>query len=202
MLLHSSESKLYKFNSIMAKFNWRKWNRIIHRDFGYFFFGMTLIYALSGIAINHIDDWNPSYQVENAYYEITNPEQFKQASPEKVKELLSLVDEDGNYKKHYYPRPGLLKVFLKKGSLVLNTQTGDASIEKLSRRPLFFYLNYLHYNPGSWWKWFSDIFAGALIILAISGIIMNKGKKGLKGRGSVYLILGIAIPLIFLLFYR
>ncbi|HKL38702.1 MAG TPA: hypothetical protein VJ876_07375, partial [Bacteroidales bacterium] len=44
---------------------WRKLNRILHRDLGYFFFGMTLIYALSGIALNHIDDWNPSYSIES-----------------------------------------------------------------------------------------------------------------------------------------
>lgn len=184
-------------------FNWRKWNRIIHRDFGFFFFGMTIIYALSGIAINHINDWNPSYSVENSYYEISHPQQFGDANKEKVLELLELVDEDKrSYKKHYYPRPGLLKVFLKKGSLILNTETGDASIEKLSRRPVFFYVNYLHYNPGSWWKWFSDIYAIALIILAVSGIIMNKGKKGLKGRGGIYLAIGIIIPLVFLIFFR
>jgi len=99
-------------------------------------------------------------------------------------------------------RPGLLKVFIKDGSLLLNTETGDASIETIRRRPIFFYMNYLHYNPGKWWVWFSDIYAGALIILAISGVVMNKGKKGLKGRGGLYLAIGIIIPVIFLMFYR
>ena len=33
---------------------WRKWNRAVHRDFGYLFLGMTIIYALSGIALNHM----------------------------------------------------------------------------------------------------------------------------------------------------
>jgi len=183
-------------------FNWRKWNRMIHRDFGYFFFGMTIIYALSGIAINHISDWNPNYDIETSYYSISNPEQFNQADKSKVLELLSLIGDEYKYKKHYYPRPGLLKVFINKGSLVLNTETGDASIELVRRRPIFFYVNYLHYNPGSWWLWFSDFFAGSLIIIAISGIIMNKGKKGLKGRGGLYLALGILIPIIFLIVLR
>ena len=39
----------------------RKWNRVIHRDAGYIFFGMSIIYGLSGIALNHLDDWNPDY---------------------------------------------------------------------------------------------------------------------------------------------
>jgi len=179
-------------------FNWRKLNRKVHRDVGFFFFGMTIIYALSGIAINHISDWNPNYDIETAFYEISDPAEYDNADKEKVLSLLALVGEEGHYRKHYYPREGLLKVFLDKGSLVLNTETGDASIEKLRRRPLFFYVNYLHYNPGSWWLWFADIFAGALMLMAISGIVMNKGKKGLKGSGGIYLALGILIPLIFL----
>jgi hypothetical protein len=183
-------------------FKWRKWNRMIHRDFGFFFFGMTIIYALSGIAINHINDWNPNYQIETTYYEISNPEQFNDTGEAKIMELLELVGQEDNYKKYYYMRPGLLKVFIKDGSLILNTETGDASIETIKRRPIFFYVNYLHYNPGKWWLWFSDIYAGALIILAITGTIMNKGKKGLKGRGGVYLAIGIIIPLIFLVFFR
>ena len=45
--------------------NWRKLNNILHRDVGYYFFGMTTIYALSGIALNHIADWDPNYIIEN-----------------------------------------------------------------------------------------------------------------------------------------
>jgi hypothetical protein len=40
---------------------WRGWLRAIHRDFGYLAVGFTLIYALSGIAINHITDWDPNF---------------------------------------------------------------------------------------------------------------------------------------------
>ncbi|HPE87100.1 MAG TPA: peptidase, partial [Bacteroidales bacterium] len=35
--------------------NFRKIVRITHRDLGYFFFAMTLIYALSGIGMNHLE---------------------------------------------------------------------------------------------------------------------------------------------------
>src|SRR5437588_10613673 len=40
---------------------WRAWLRAVHRDCGYLAVGFTLIYALSGIAINHIKDWDPSF---------------------------------------------------------------------------------------------------------------------------------------------
>ena len=39
--------------SILKK-RWRGWLRAVHRDFGYLAVGFTLIYAVSGIAINHI----------------------------------------------------------------------------------------------------------------------------------------------------
>ena len=47
----------------------RKWSRILHRDIGYFFIGTTLIYGLSGIALNHMNDWNPNYKVEIEHFQ-------------------------------------------------------------------------------------------------------------------------------------
>ena len=38
------------------------WLRAVHRDIGYLAVGFTVIYALSGIAMNHIDDWDPNFQ--------------------------------------------------------------------------------------------------------------------------------------------
>ena len=39
------------------KKRWRAWLRAVHRDFGYLAIGFTVIYATSGIAQNHIEDW-------------------------------------------------------------------------------------------------------------------------------------------------
>ena len=41
--------------------NLSKLNRVSHRDIGYLIAGLTIIYALSGIALNHKNDWNPNY---------------------------------------------------------------------------------------------------------------------------------------------
>src|SRR5205814_9255155 len=46
---------------VEIKKRWRGWLRAVHRDFGYVAVGFTLIYALSGIAINHIKDWDPNF---------------------------------------------------------------------------------------------------------------------------------------------
>ncbi|MBE9481586.1 MAG: PepSY-associated TM helix domain-containing protein [Bacteroidetes bacterium] len=180
------------------KFKWRKWNRIIHRDFGYFFFGMTIIYALSGIAINHIRDWNPNYVIKTQNISVNVPDEINKSE---VLNILKILDEEKNYKKHYFPKEDQLKVFLKNGTLTLNLNSGNGIIEKVKVRPIFKPVNYLHYNPIKWWTWFSDIFAGALILIAISGLFILKGKKGITKRGAWLTILGILIPVIYLLIF-
>ena len=42
----------------------RKWLRIIHRELSYVFAGMLLVYAISGIALNHKATFNSSYRIE------------------------------------------------------------------------------------------------------------------------------------------
>ncbi|WP_319228034.1 hypothetical protein [Draconibacterium orientale] len=41
----------------------RKLLRILHRDFGYFIVAMTIVYAVSGIYLNHRHDFNPDYKI-------------------------------------------------------------------------------------------------------------------------------------------
>ena len=182
------------------EFKWRKWNRAVHRDFGYLFFGMTLVYALSGIALNHRSDWNPNYIIVDQ--EIKGKAFDHNLTKDEVKSLL-LADfgEESSYRKHYYPQPGLLKVFLTGGMLMLDTETGEGYLEISRRRPLFREVNYLHYNPSDYWTWFSDIFAGAMIVLALSGILIPRGSDGLSARGAWLTILGILLPFIFIMYY-
>ncbi len=180
--------------------NWRKWNRILHRDLGYFFFGMTLIYALSGIALNHIDDWNPSYIIENRKISIGKA-LTDSASAIAVKQFLATHSLAGEYKSHYSPRQGFLKIFIDNGSVDLDLNSGKGVIERLQRRPLFFHVNFLHYNPKKLWTWFSDLFCVGLMLVAITGLFILRGKKGITGRGAWLTGAGLLFPLIFLFLY-
>lgn len=45
---------------------WRRWNNIIHRDLGYLCAGLTIVYVVSGIAVNQVRDWNPNFKIESA----------------------------------------------------------------------------------------------------------------------------------------
>jgi uncharacterized protein len=182
--------------------NWRKINNILHRDVGYFFFGMTIIYALSGIALNHINDWDPNYIIENRQVNIDPAELSAGMTKAEVVKLMSAMDINNKVKNHYYPQSGTLKVFVEGGSLTANIGNGRGILETVRRRPVFFEVNYLHYNHTKFlWTWFSDIFAGGLIVLAITGLFVLRGKNGFKRRGVWFVIVGVLIPLAFLLVY-
>jgi len=184
------------------KLQWRKWFRVVHRDFGYLFFGLTIVYSLSGIALNHLGDWNSNYMIIRKEITIDNPERITRSMKKAdVKALMDEIDQGDSYKNHYFPESTRLKVFLKGGSVLIDTETGNGLLEKVTRRPVFREVNYLHYNPQESWTWISDVFAGALIILAITGLFLVKGAKGITGRGAWLTILGIAIPLVFLFIY-
>ena len=179
----------------------RKWSRIIHRDVSYLFAGMILIYALSGILMNHRGDLNPHYSVSLQEFQV-EADLTDKAKVDKamVLTLLKPLGEAGNYTKHYFPKEGQMKVFLKGGSsLVVDTQTGAAVYESLKRRPLLSDMVKLHYNPTQWWTLFSDAFAVCLVLITLTGMVMVKGPKGFWGRGGILFIIGIVIPILFLI---
>jgi hypothetical protein len=180
----------------------RKWSRILHRDIGYFFIFTSLIYGISGIALNHMSDWNPNYSVELKHFTTNLDLGNTSFVKTNILKLLDNIDDSDNYKKHYYPNKSQLKIFLKGGSsIIVNVENGNGTAEYLKRRPVFYESNFLHYNPNRIWTWFSDAFAAALILFSITSLFMVKGKKGIIGRGGIYLVLGIIIPIVFLMFY-
>ena len=127
----------------------RKWSRILHRDIGYFFIGTTIIYGLSGIALNHMSDWNPNYSVEVNNFTTSINLEKSSSTKNNILLLLDEIDNRKNYKQHYYPNSNNLKIFLKGGSsIMVNVINGNGIAEYLKRRPVFYEVNFLHYNPN------------------------------------------------------
>ena len=178
-----------------------KLNRILHRDLGYFFIGMTLIYAISGIAVNHRKDWNPNYSIKNEEFNLGYNFNQNKVNQQQIEQITITAGEEGNYKNHYYPNDSTLRIFVHGGSISVNLKSGKSSLETIKPRPILKEVNFLHYNPGKLWTWFSDFYCVSLTFLAISGLFIIKGKNGLKWRGTILTAIGIIIPLIFLFMY-
>jgi uncharacterized protein len=181
--------------------NIARFNRVTHRDIGYLIAGLTIIYAISGIALNHKHDWNPNYIIENSgfktYVKITR----ETLNKETALEILKNVPGTPEYKTWYFPSGNILTIFIEGGSVRINTNTGEGTIERISKRPLFYQLNFLHYNPGRWWKYFSDLFCISLILVTVTGLFLVKGKNGITRRGAILTAIGIILPLVFLFIY-
>jgi hypothetical protein len=184
--------------------NWRKLNRWIHRELGFLFFGMTIIYGISGIALNHsaARHWNPGIIARSTTFQhppILSKEDVDRLT---VEGILEMTGEKQNYKQYYFPDPEHLMIYLKGGHILMTLETGRIELTKIRNRPVFNELDYLHYNkPKKIWTWFSDLYAVSLILIAVSGLFLIKGRKGISGRGGVLTIIGILVPLAFLFIY-
>ena len=44
------------------------------------------------------------------------------------------------------------------------------------------------------WTWIGDSYALILLFMGVSGVLIVKGRKGLRGRGGMYLVAGILLP--------
>jgi hypothetical protein len=177
-----------------ARFPWRAWLRALHRDLGNLVVGLTLVYALSGLAVNHIADWEPSFVSYEAAHELGGP--VPGTDDEAAAAVLARLGVPGPPRDVYRAAPDDLQLVFDKRTLHVNTLTGYVLDE--GQRPRFFLraANWLHLNRGKRaWTYVADFYAAGLVLLALSGIFLNPGRKGLLGRGGVLVVLGAAIPI-------
>lgn len=171
----------------------RRWARIIHRDLGFLMVGVSLVYAISGILLNHMDGKDPAFRTEEVTLQAdkgmdTEALTYWWNDCKDVPPLRKVMPIDSN---HY-------RLMLEGGVGVYNVTNGTLDYEKHNKRQFVYWINKLHYNKVKGWRVMGDFFAASLIFFALSGLVMVKGKNGIKGRGKWYLLLGLAIPIIYI----
>jgi hypothetical protein len=176
---------------------WRPWLRALHRDVGYLAVGLTIVYALSGLAVNHVADWDPSFVSYERERHVPLPLPVEdQAAAQAVLTALAIA---GPPREVYRASATQLEISLDKRALHVDTQSGRVIDE--GQRPRFFLrvANWLHLNRGKrGWRYFADGYALFLLFLAASGLFMLPGRRGLRGRGSVLAAVGILVPVVYL----
>jgi len=177
----------------------RKWLRILHRDLGYFMAGVVIIYAVSGLAVNHIDDWNPDYVIERSTVFLDLPPDPEKCTRERVLTCLKDITRGGDYHGHDFPSRKRIKIYLAHGSIMARLGEKEGQLETIRRRPVFFESNRLHLSPKGWWLAFADLFAVSLIFITVSGLVLLRGRAGLAGRGKWLVGAGFLIPLLCML---
>ena len=172
----------------------RSWLRVIHRDVGYLAIGLTFIYALSGIAINHLGHWDPNFKRVIATSHLEGPYPAnKEALTARIISKLNRSDDD--VQASFFDSDTVFEISLVDGAARLDTTTGV--IRTVGKKPRFFLrvANWLHYNRGKVvWTYIADGYAVLLLYLAVSGAFMLKGRKGFFGRGAILIFIGAAVP--------
>lgn len=178
----------------MARF--RRVCRWLHRELGFLAVGLTLVYAISGIAVDHVHHWDPSYETAVEMRSIAPPGVGPTA--EVVPTVLAGLALDEPVKDTWRAGEKLLQVFVEDGTIDVDLETGAVSKRTNKRRPLLWELNFMHLNHGKApWTGIADGYAATLIVLAVTGIFLVQGRRGLAGRGGVLMALGILLPLIY-----
>ena len=181
--------------------SWRHWFRVFHRDIGYVAVALTIAYSVSGIAVNHIDDWNPNYSYDERAIDLGALP--SSALPEREAYVVAKLGLDrASVRGHFQESEHDFRVFLDEGQEVrIDTRTGRGLHKRITRRAVFFQVNALHLNnlKGAW-TYVADIFAVCLLILAITGVSMMKGDRGFAGRGKYFVGAGLLVPIVALVY--
>jgi hypothetical protein len=156
--------------------------------------GLTLIYAVSGLAVNHIASWDPSFTSYERTVELGGPVTGDDEAA--AKDVLARMHVDAKIRDAYRSSPTTLDITLDKRTLHVDTESGKVIDE--GQEPRFFlrFANWLHLNRGKRaWTYFADFYAIALLVLSASGLFMLPGRKGLFGRGGVFVLIGVSVPI-------
>ncbi len=177
---------------------WRRWLRPVHRDAGYFVVGLTFVYAVSGLAVNHIGEWDPNFVAYEEVRELGRP--LQGSDREVAGEALGALGIEEEPEEISRLSPGEIEILFADKTVHVDTATGTVYGEGQTPRFFLRVANWLHLNRGkAGWTFVADGYAVLLLFLATSGLFMLPGRKGLLGRGGILVVLGILVPVLYLI---
>lgn len=209
--------------------SWRRTLWALHRDVGFVAVGLVLVYAISGVAVNHKHHWSYNYVTEveqrQAWPEtllaaggapLPAPESgwsteargklTRERQDEIGQRLGELLGHSGKPRNAFWRGPNRLSFFYGESDrdvVDYDPTTGNAARTWRKPRPLFRWVNALHLNEyRRVWTWVGDGFAVMLAFLAISGPLLVRGRQGLWGRGGLLALAGLLLPILAVLLLR
>ena len=171
--------------------------RTIHRTLGYFYVGLIISFAISGIFLNHRQDWHPSRYVSNTKEFTVSPVLKDSVNEAYIKKF---TQEQGIKDKlrRFRVQENELRISYEKNDVEMDIATGKGTIETYRQTPLLSQLTTLHADTSNWWIYYSDIFGLAMATIAFTGMFIQKGKYSFRKHGWKLALAGIIFPLVFL----
>ena len=172
--------------------------RAIHRDLGYFYVGLIISFAVSGIMMNHRNQWHPEkYVIEKSYFNVPPLDESK-INDSTVQELVKANGITDKFRRQSVKK-GELRISLEKTDIDIDIKTGKAEVTSFINTPVISQIMKLHKNTSDWWIYYGDIFGLSLIIIAITGtMLLAKSKYSFKRRGWKLALAGVVFPLLVL----
>ncbi len=173
--------------------------RNLHRDLGYFYIGLIISFAFSGILMNHRESWHPEkYTVETKNIEVKLPTEAEitEKYAENLGKELGIEDK---FRRHKV-KEDEFKISFENHDVEIDMKTGKGEIVAFNKTPLVSQMMKLHKSTSNWWIYYGDIFGISLIVIAVTGSIMiPAGKFNFKRRGWKLALAGIIFPLLILI---
>jgi hypothetical protein len=194
--MQNEKFKVQSAPETRKRWSWRATVRSLHRDAGYLAVGFTIIYALSGLAVNHVKDWDPNFTSAKTIHQIALPLPKEEAAA--TQQVLDALHLKGPVREAHLFGPEQLDIRLDNATLHVDPTTGRVIME--GQQPRFFlrFANWLHLNRGKTaWTIIADTYAAGLLFLALSGMFMLPGKNGMRGRGGLFVAIGVAVPVLY-----
>jgi len=171
--------------------------RNTHRDIAYFYVGLIISFALSGIFLNHRQSWHPRrYAYEKR--EFTIAPIFKDSVNNAWIENFAKEQKIDDHLRRFMAENDYLRISFEKNDVMINMRSGQGKIETYRVTPILGQMTQLHQDTSKWWIYYSDVFAIALLTIALTGMFIEKGRLSFKSRGWKLALIGIIFPLIFL----
>jgi len=178
-------------------------HRNIHRDVAYFYVGLIIAFSFSGIILNHRQDWYPmDYSYDTKEVQVKVPaDKSVLDSEEYIKTISKEWDLAEAYDDHRI-RDNELRIFYDDNVILdADLTTGKGVLEYKRKVPFIGHTMYLHKSTNNFWVWYSDIFGVAMLVIAITGMFLTRGKNSFKQRGWKLALAGLLFPLLFLFLF-
>src|SRR5690606_10534258 len=143
----------------------------------------------------HVDQWNPNYVTETQTVTIPPLQDPENLSEAEAKALYAQfgITQAFNPQNVFYPDPKSIEILLSENDqITVRLATWEAEREQIKRRPVLRLFNALHLNESKKaWTLYADAYAIGLLLLAITGLLMKKGKKGIWGEAGLWTLAGM-----------
>src|SRR5258708_9450781 len=137
-----------------------------HRDIAYFYVGLIISFALSGIFLNHRQAWHPRrYTYEKK--EITIPVGISKETI--TNEYISNFSKEqgiDDLLRRYNVEENRLRISYESHDVQIDLLTGKGKIESYRVTPLLGQMTQLHQDTNKWWVYYSDIFGIGVLTIA------------------------------------